>query len=143
MSWADIMKFVTAYFNRLQICSDFSGLTLPTSLTNANEDFSTLLLLTADDITALPSVVVSSDSHYTFYTDGSLINLGTNEVSMGWGWVQVVQDSGFLNSIATFKHGIIHDWPSSSRAEATAIYAALSAYPVSRFILIHKRLLMT
>ncbi|CAB4417419.1 unnamed protein product [Rhizophagus irregularis] len=55
---------------------------------------------------------------YTFYTDGSLINLGTAEVSMGWGWVQIVQDSGFLNSIAAYKHGVIHDWPSSSRAEA-------------------------
>ncbi|EXX64448.1 hypothetical protein RirG_142630 [Rhizophagus irregularis DAOM 197198w] len=41
-------------------------------------------LLTADDIAAFSSVVLSSDSLYTFYTDGSLINLGTSDVSMGW-----------------------------------------------------------
>ncbi|GET59076.1 hypothetical protein GLOIN_2v1783661 [Rhizophagus irregularis DAOM 181602=DAOM 197198] len=60
-------------------------------------------LLTADDIAAFSSVVLSSDSLYTFYTDGSLINLGTSDVSMGWGWVQIVKNSGFLNSIATYK----------------------------------------
>ncbi|CAB4423739.1 unnamed protein product [Rhizophagus irregularis] len=38
----------------------------------------------AADIAASSSVIPSLDSHYTFYTDGSLINLGTNEVSMGW-----------------------------------------------------------
>ncbi|PKK55730.1 hypothetical protein RhiirC2_801644, partial [Rhizophagus irregularis] len=46
-------------------------------------------LLTAGDIAASSSVMLSLDSHYTFYTDGSLINLGTSDVSMGWGWVQI------------------------------------------------------
>uniref|UniRef100_U9V4E4 RNase H type-1 domain-containing protein n=1 Tax=Rhizophagus irregularis (strain DAOM 181602 / DAOM 197198 / MUCL 43194) TaxID=747089 RepID=U9V4E4_RHIID len=96
-----------------------------------------LPLLTAGDVAASSSVVLSSDSHYTFYTDGSLINLGTSDVSMGWGWVQIVKDSGFLNSIATYKRGIIHDWPSSSRAEAAAIYAALSASPANSVVHIY------
>ncbi|PKK60319.1 hypothetical protein RhiirC2_818925 [Rhizophagus irregularis] len=65
-------------------------------------------LLTAGDIAASSSVVLSLESHYTFYTDGSLINLGTSDVSMGWGWVQIVKDSDFLNSIATYKRGISH-----------------------------------
>ncbi|CAB4431756.1 unnamed protein product [Rhizophagus irregularis] len=30
---------------------------------------------------------LSPDSCYKFYTDGSLINLGSPEVSMGWSWV--------------------------------------------------------
>ncbi|CAB4421324.1 unnamed protein product [Rhizophagus irregularis] len=46
-------------------------------------------------------------------------------------------DSGFLNSIAAYKHGVIHDWPSSSRAEAAAIYAALSASPANSVIKIY------
>ncbi|PKB94375.1 hypothetical protein RhiirA5_386700 [Rhizophagus irregularis] len=94
-------------------------------------------LLTAGDVATSSSVVFSSDSLYTFYTDGSLINLGTSDVSIGWGWVQIVKDSGFLNSIATYKRGIIHDWPSSSRAEATAIYAALSASPANSVVQIY------
>ncbi|CAB4421321.1 unnamed protein product [Rhizophagus irregularis] len=137
LSWADIMEFVTAYFNRLYIRPDFSGLALPTSLSNTSMDSTTPSLFMVEDIAASSSVVVSSDSHYTFYTDGSLINLGTSDVSMGWGWMQIVQDSGFLNSIATFKHGIICDWPSSSRAEAAAIYAALSASPANSVIKIY------
>ncbi|EXX65814.1 hypothetical protein RirG_011250 [Rhizophagus irregularis DAOM 197198w] len=96
-----------------------------------------LPLLTAGDIAASSSVVLSLDSLYTFYTDGSLINLGTSDVSMGWSWIQIVKDSGFLNSIATYKWGIIHDWPSSSRAEAAAIYAALSAFPANSVIHIY------
>ncbi|PKY34880.1 hypothetical protein RhiirB3_455022 [Rhizophagus irregularis] len=61
----------------------------------------------------------------------------SKDVSMGWGWVQIVKDSGFLNSIATYKCGIIHDWPSSLRAEAAAIYAALSASPANSVVYIY------
>ncbi|GET53055.1 ribonuclease H-like domain-containing protein [Rhizophagus irregularis DAOM 181602=DAOM 197198] len=74
-------------------------------------------------------LVVSSDSRYIFFTDGSLINLGTPNVSMGWSWMQIVPDAGFPNSIATYAHGIIRDNPSSSRAEAAAIYAVLTISP--------------
>ncbi|CAB4403194.1 unnamed protein product [Rhizophagus irregularis] len=48
---------------------------------------------------------------------------------MGWSWVQVVHDAGFYSSVATHAHGVIKDWPSSSHAEAAAIYAALSVTP--------------
>ncbi|EXX79272.1 hypothetical protein RirG_007230 [Rhizophagus irregularis DAOM 197198w] len=41
-------------------------------------------LLTAGNVATSSSVVFSSDSLYTFYTDGSLINLGTSDVSIGW-----------------------------------------------------------
>ncbi|CAB4436130.1 unnamed protein product [Rhizophagus irregularis] len=60
---------------------------------------------------------------------GSLINLGSPDVSMGWSWVQVVHDDGFYGSVASYAHGVIKDWPSSSRAEAAAIYAALTVTP--------------
>ncbi|PKY60696.1 hypothetical protein RhiirA4_484672 [Rhizophagus irregularis] len=126
VSWAEIVDFVTTYFNRLSTRPDFSAIIPPALLSD-----------TATTIAASLSVVISPDSTYTFYTDGSLINLGTNEASMGWGWVQIVQDSGFLNSIATYTHGIIRDWPSSSCAEAAAIYAALSASPADSVIKIY------
>ncbi|GET54700.1 ribonuclease H-like domain-containing protein [Rhizophagus irregularis DAOM 181602=DAOM 197198] len=74
-------------------------------------------------------LVISSDSRYIFFTDGSLINLGTPDVSMGWSWMQIVPDAGFPNSIATYAHGLIRDNPSSSRAEAAAIYAVLTISP--------------
>uniref|UniRef100_U9SPV0 RNase H type-1 domain-containing protein n=1 Tax=Rhizophagus irregularis (strain DAOM 181602 / DAOM 197198 / MUCL 43194) TaxID=747089 RepID=U9SPV0_RHIID len=51
--------------------------------------------------------------------------------------VQVVKDSGFLNSIATYEQGIIRDWPSSSHAEAAAIYAALTLSPANSVVSIY------
>ncbi|PKB92429.1 hypothetical protein RhiirA5_444722, partial [Rhizophagus irregularis] len=124
------MDFVTSICNpsvRLAFVADIPNIFLDT----VDMALPTPHLLMAGDVAALSLVVFSPDSHYTFYTDGSLINLGTSDVSMGWDWVQIVKDSGFLNSIATYKRGIIHNWPFSSRAEAAAIYAALSASPAN------------
>ncbi|CAB4423755.1 unnamed protein product [Rhizophagus irregularis] len=137
VSWAEIVDFVTNFINQLHDHSPSTATPSPAPLMDDIVDSTTTSLRTAANIAASSSVVLAPDSQYTFYTDGSLINLGTNEVSMGWGWVQIVQDAGFLNSIATYKHGIIHDWPSSSRAEAAAVYAALSASPMSSNIKIY------
>ncbi|PKK56996.1 hypothetical protein RhiirC2_721513, partial [Rhizophagus irregularis] len=126
VSWDEIMDFVTSNCN-LSVRSGLAADTFNTSIDTIDMVSSAPPLLTAGDVAASSLVVLSSDSHYTFYTDGSLINLGSKDVSMGWNWIQIVKDSGFLNSIATYKRSIIHDWPSSSRAEAAAIYAALSA----------------
>ncbi|GES89489.1 hypothetical protein GLOIN_2v1783661 [Rhizophagus clarus] len=41
----------------------------------------------------------------------------------------IVHDTRYLNSIATYTHGTIQNWPSSTRAEAAAIYAALRISP--------------
>ncbi|GBB91749.1 hypothetical protein RclHR1_01910033 [Rhizophagus clarus] len=82
-------------------------------------------------------VLLPSGSHYRYYTDGSLVNLGTSEVSMGWSWVQLIHDAGYLNSVATYAHGTIRNWPSSTRAEAAAIYAALSVSPDDSTITIY------
>ncbi|EXX55707.1 hypothetical protein RirG_222860 [Rhizophagus irregularis DAOM 197198w] len=130
------MDFVTASCNPLgysMLAADIPH----TSFDIIDEALPTPHLLTAGDVAASSSVVLSLDSQYTFYTDGSLINLGTCDVFMGWGWVQIVKDSGFLNSIATYKRGIIRDWSSSSRAEAAAIYAALSASPANSVVHIY------
>ncbi|CAB4417105.1 unnamed protein product [Rhizophagus irregularis] len=51
--------------------------------------------------------------------------------------VQIVQDAGFYGSIASYAHGIIKDWPSSSRAEAAAVYAALTVTPPNSTIKIY------
>ncbi|EXX66706.1 ribonuclease H-like domain-containing protein [Rhizophagus irregularis DAOM 181602=DAOM 197198] len=136
MSWAEIMDFVNSFCSpsvRLMPAADIPH----TSFDIVDKALPTPHLLTAGDVAASSSVVPSSDSQYIFYTDGSLINLGTSDVSMGWSWVQIVKDSGFLNSIATYNRGIIHDWPSSSRAEAAAIYAALSASPANSVVHIY------
>ncbi|GBB87397.1 hypothetical protein RclHR1_13860009 [Rhizophagus clarus] len=90
-------------------------------------------------ITVIPyyRLPLPSGSHYRYYTDGSLINLGTPEVSMGWSWVQIIPDAGYLNSVATYAHGTIRNWPSSTRAEAAAIYAALSVTPADSTVTIY------
>ncbi|PKB95076.1 hypothetical protein RhiirA5_437425, partial [Rhizophagus irregularis] len=106
------MDYVTLYCN----LSTYSGLPVDTSCPSLDTvDDIPPPLLTANDIATSSSVVLSSDSLYTFYTD----------------------DSGFLNSIVTYKRGIICDWPSSSRAEAAAIYAALSASPANSVVQIY------
>ncbi|GBC19843.2 hypothetical protein GLOIN_2v1783661 [Rhizophagus irregularis DAOM 181602=DAOM 197198] len=92
--WAEIMDFVTSIYNpsvRSVLAADIPNIFLDT----VNMISPTPHLLMAGDVAASSSVVPSSDLHYTFYTDDSLINLGTSDISMGWGWVQIVKDSGF------------------------------------------------
>ncbi|GBC10798.1 hypothetical protein RclHR1_09910007 [Rhizophagus clarus] len=122
-SWADICTMVVSYYICLSISPDFSF-----SLPAVNNDSTSSPALS--DLSGLPSpIVLLPGSHYRYYTDGSLINLGTPAVSMGWSWVQIISDAGFLNSVATYVHGTIRNWPSSTRAETAAIYAALSVTP--------------
>ncbi|EXX79094.1 hypothetical protein RirG_008910 [Rhizophagus irregularis DAOM 197198w] len=56
---------------------------------------------------------------------------------MGWSWVQVLDGAGFFQSIAAYAHGIIHNWPSSTRAETAAIHAALTVTPPSSTVTIY------
>ncbi|GBB94230.1 hypothetical protein RclHR1_23140004 [Rhizophagus clarus] len=120
-SWADLCTMVVSYYTRLSIPPDFSS-----SLPVVNDDLASPPVLC--DSSGLPSpVVLLPGSHYRYYTDGSLINLRTPAVSMGWSWVQIIPDAGYLNSVATYAYGgTIRNWPSSTRAETAAIYAALS-----------------
>ncbi|GBB87291.1 hypothetical protein RclHR1_13730001, partial [Rhizophagus clarus] len=97
-----------------------------------------LFRLVLDDLFVLPSLVLlPSRSHYRYYTDDSLVNLRTSEVSIGWSWIQLIYDARYLNSVATYAHGTIRNWPSSTRAEAAAIYAALSVSPDDSTITIY------
>ncbi|GET66400.1 RNA-directed DNA polymerase from mobile element jockey-like [Rhizophagus irregularis DAOM 181602=DAOM 197198] len=120
-TWADIEDGVRLYYSRLDFDFDspsddiVEALVPPITIESS-----------AAAVFAASPLVVSSDSRYTFFTDGSLINLGTPDVSMGWSWMQIVPDAGFPNSIATYAHGLIKDNPSSSRAEAAALYAVLT-----------------
>ncbi|GET50298.1 RNA-directed DNA polymerase from mobile element jockey-like [Rhizophagus irregularis DAOM 181602=DAOM 197198] len=123
-TWADIKDGVRLYYSRLDFDSDSpSADTAVASVTPVTIESS------AAAVFANSLLVVSSDSRYIFFTDGSLINLGTPDVSIGWSWMQIVPDASFPNSIATYAHGLIRDNPSSSRAEAAAIYAVLTISP--------------
>ncbi|GBB86990.1 hypothetical protein RclHR1_13440008 [Rhizophagus clarus] len=51
--------------------------------------------------------------------------------------VQIIPDAGYLNSIATYTHGTIRHWPSSTRAEAAAIFATLSVTPADSAVTIY------
>ncbi|GBC17050.2 ribonuclease H-like domain-containing protein [Rhizophagus irregularis DAOM 181602=DAOM 197198] len=123
-TWADIEDGVRLYYSRLDLDSDSSS-----ADTAIAPDTPVTIESSAAAVFANSPLVVSSDSRYIFFTDGSLINLGTPDVSMGWSWMQIVPDAGFPNSIATYAHGLIRDNPSSSRAEAAAIYAVLTISP--------------
>lgn len=82
--WAEIMDSVTSYFYCFNIFPDYST-TNPSALPLMTDlDSSATSLFTADDIVASTPVILFSDSHYMFYTDRSLINLGSSDVSIGW-----------------------------------------------------------
>ncbi|GBC15251.2 RNA-directed DNA polymerase from mobile element jockey-like [Rhizophagus irregularis DAOM 181602=DAOM 197198] len=123
-TWADIEDGVRLYYSRLDF--DFNSSSADTAIA---PDTPVTIESSAAAVFANSPLVISSDSRYIFFTDGSLINLGTPDVSMGWSWMQIVPDAGFPNSIATYAHGLIRDNPSSSRAGAAAIYAVLTISP--------------
>ncbi|GBB90686.1 hypothetical protein RclHR1_17710008 [Rhizophagus clarus] len=118
-SWADLSITVIPYYRRLDALPNFS---LSSPVVGCESTVAPPSL----DLFTLPSPVpLPLGSHYRYYTDGSLVDLGTPDVSMDWSWVQLIPDAGFLNSVATYAHGTIQNWPSFTRAEAAAIYAAL------------------
>ncbi|GBB93749.1 hypothetical protein RclHR1_22240004 [Rhizophagus clarus] len=119
-SWADLSITVIPYYKHLEVLPDFSS-------TSSVVEYDSTGDSPLGVLSTLPSLVpLPSGSHYRYYTDGSLVNLRTPEVSMGWSWVQLIPDAEYLNSVATYAHGTIQNWPSSTRAEVAAIYAALS-----------------
>ncbi|GBB98270.1 hypothetical protein RclHR1_03190002 [Rhizophagus clarus] len=119
-SWVDLSITVIPYYKRLKVLPNFSS-------TSSVVVYDSTGGFPLGDLSTFPSPVPPpSGSHYRYYIDGSLVNLRTPEVSIGWSWVQLIPDAGYLNSVATYAHGTIHNWPSSIRAEAAAIYAALS-----------------
>ncbi|GBB94894.1 hypothetical protein RclHR1_24350002 [Rhizophagus clarus] len=122
-SWADLSITVIPYYRRLDTLPDFS---FSPSVVGCDSTVASLLLELSTPPSPFPLL---SGSHYRYYTDGSLINLGTPEVSMGWSWVQLIPDALYLNFVTTYAHGTIQNWPSSTRAEAAAIYAALRVSP--------------
>ncbi|GET66496.1 RNA-directed DNA polymerase from mobile element jockey-like isoform X1 [Rhizophagus irregularis DAOM 181602=DAOM 197198] len=133
-TWADLDETVRSYYGRLDIQPNFSQedvVTLPSPSPPPSLGSAAPLAFAASPLATPP------DNHYCFYTDGSLINLGTPNVSMGWSWVQVLDGAGFFQSIAAHAHGIIHNWPSSTRAEIAAIHAALTVTPPFSTVTIH------
>ncbi|GBC08594.1 hypothetical protein RclHR1_08240014 [Rhizophagus clarus] len=97
-SWADLRNTVVSYYRRLNISPYFSS---PSPIVDGD----LIGISPFCDLSCLPSpVILPPGSHYRYYTDSSLINLGSPEVSMGWSWVQIVHDAGYLNSVATYTH---------------------------------------
>jgi ribonuclease HI len=63
-------------------------------------------------------------SELSFYTDGSVVDLGSNQCSMGIGWVQID------NSTVTHSfHAQTKYWPCSFKAELMAILSAIITAP--------------
>jgi ribonuclease HI len=66
----------------------------------------------------------SAAQHFTFYTDGSVVEIGTNQCSMGIGWAQIHNDQITHQFAAQ-----AYSWPSSYKAELLAILSAISTVP--------------
>jgi len=59
---------------------------------------------------------------YRFYTDGSLSNLGTNNIRLGYGWLQLTDDDLIVPEHCNV---ISSTWPSSTKAELSAIISII------------------
>ena len=68
----------------------------------------------------------------TFYTDGSLQNIGTKDVRMGVGWIQTNSNYPCEKFCAQ-----ITNWPSSTRAETLALFTALTVSPRNTMIQVY------
>ncbi|GET54160.1 RNA-directed DNA polymerase from mobile element jockey-like isoform X1 [Rhizophagus irregularis DAOM 181602=DAOM 197198] len=78
-TWADLDESVRSYYGRLDIHPDFSQevvITLPSPSPPPSLGSAAPLAFAVSPLATPP------DNHYCFYTDGSLINLGTPDVSM-------------------------------------------------------------
>src|SRR6185295_19487015 len=62
---------------------------------------------------------------FNFYTDGSVIDIGTNNCTMGISWVQVDSNEHIIHKFSAK----IHFWLSSYKAELFSILAAISTTP--------------
>ena len=67
---------------------------------------------------------LSSFTQLEFYTDGSLINMGTEQLSMTLGFIQTHNNAPYVKFIST-----IENWPLSNRTELAAIISALMVCP--------------
>ncbi|PKY33909.1 hypothetical protein RhiirB3_453205 [Rhizophagus irregularis] len=112
-TWADLDETVRSYYGRLDIQPNFSqvDVVIPPSFSLLpSEDEAASIAFAASPL-ATPS-----DNHYCFYTNDG---------------------ASFFQSIATYAHGIIHNWPFSTRAEIAAIHAALTVTPPSSTVTIY------
>src|SRR6266496_6217739 len=79
------------------------------------------------DTNIIPDIVYTrnddgSNADLHFYTDGSLMNLGTPDIKLGIGWVQV-SDNGLI--LSDYSANVQSQWPSSTKAETMAIISIL------------------
>jgi len=71
------------------------------------------------------SIINASHQQINFYTDGSVIDIGTNQCTMGIGWVQIDNNNQIIHKFSAK----IHFWPSSYKAELMSILSAISTAP--------------
>ncbi|GES73792.1 ribonuclease H-like domain-containing protein [Rhizophagus clarus] len=122
----DSMENILQYLRRLH---DLKGTYTPSDLIhiyfNDNSTRSRLLAI-------LHQLRDSEQVNYTAYTDGSLQHLGSNDVTMTYGFILVDDASNEIR----FKSSISH-WPSSTRAEIMAVVTTLLVLPRNSHITIH------
>src|SRR5437016_2655915 len=63
---------------------------------------------------------------YRFYTDGSLSNLGSSQIKLGFGWLQLTEDDQIVSECSS---SISSSWPSSTKAEVSAILSIIEQLP--------------
>jgi len=66
----------------------------------------------------------SNNKELEFYTDGSLYNIGTDNIKIGIGWIQTNIDASPASFISS-----IENFPSSTKAETMALLTALLVTP--------------
>jgi len=107
-------------------------------ITNIIQSIDLLSLLSNSAIKSQLIYFRSSFNNFTnfhFYIDGSLIHLGTVQINMSIGWIQIL----YSVSQHQFNARVV-DWPSSTRAELFSFLTVLLVLPHHSSILIHRPL---
>ncbi|GBC17081.2 hypothetical protein GLOIN_2v1783661 [Rhizophagus irregularis DAOM 181602=DAOM 197198] len=98
-TWTDIEDGVRLYYSRLDFASEFSPADIIAALAAVESS--------AAAIFANSPLVISAESRYIFFTDGSLINLGTPNVFMGCILISDLDLASARDFVLTYDNDVI------------------------------------
>src|SRR2546430_1895733 len=124
----DCESRVRRYANRLAITPDFSPALIDSVLQDSSSSQLDESSHYENNQTRIKSLTLTFASYneLIFYSDGSMSHAGSTNLKMGYGWIGFDSD---MNQIDSFYAGT-NLWPSSTRAEISALLSILLVIPI-------------
>src|SRR5437773_10582091 len=123
----DCESRVRRYANRLAITPDYSPALIDSRLQNNSSSQFAISSHHENNRTRIKSLTLAFASYneLIFYSDGSMSHAGSTNLKMGYGWIGFDSD---MNQIDSF-YASTNLWPSSTRAEISALLSILLVIP--------------